>query len=36
MVADVLCRMTMGSVSHVEEDKKDIVKDVHRFARLGV
>ena len=28
--------MTMGSVSDVEEAKKDLVKDVHRLARLGV
>ena len=35
-VADSLSRMTMYSVSHVEEEKKELVKDVHRFARLGV
>lgn len=28
--------MTMGNVSHVEENKKDQVKDVHRLSRLGV
>ena len=26
----------MDSVSHVDEPKKDLVKDVHRLARLGV
>ena len=26
----------MGSTSHVEGDKKDLVKDIHRLARLGV
>ena len=26
----------MGSVAHVEEERKDLVKDVHRLARLGV
>ena len=36
VVADALSCMTMGSVSHVEEAKKDLVKDVHRLARLGV
>ena len=36
VVADALIRMTMGSVSHVEEDKENLVKDVHRLARLGV
>ena len=35
VVADGLSRMTVGSVSHVEEAKKDLVKDVYRFARLG-
>ena len=36
MVADALSRMIMGSVSHVDESKKDLVKDVHRLSRLGV
>ena len=36
VVADALSRMTMGSVSHIDEAKKDLVKDVHRLARLGV
>ncbi len=36
MVADSLGCMTMGSLSHVEEGKKDLVKDVDRLARLGV
>ena len=36
VVADVLSRMTMDNVSHVDEVKKDLVKDVHRLARLGV
>ena len=35
VIADPLSRMTMGSVSHVEETKKYQVKDVHRLARLG-
>ena len=35
-VADVLRRLSMGSVAHVEELKKELVKDVHRLARLGV
>lgn len=26
----------MCSVSHVEEGKKDLVKDVHRFTSFGV
>ena len=36
IVTNALSRMTMGSVSHVEESKKDLVNDVHRLARLGV
>ena len=35
-MADALSRITMGSVSHVEEGKKDLVKEVHTLARLGV
>lgn len=26
----------MGSVAHVIDDKKELVKEVHRLARLGV
>ena len=26
----------MSSVSHVEEERKELVKDVHRLARLRV
>ena len=33
---DALSRFFMRSTSHVEEEKKELVKDVHRFARLGV
>ena len=36
VVEDTLNRMTIGSVSQIEESKKDLVKDVHRLARLGV
>ena len=36
VVADGLSRVTIGSVSHVEEAKKELVKDVHRLGRLGV
>ena len=36
VVADALSRMTMGSVSHVEQEKKELVKDIHSFDRLGV
>ena len=33
---DALSCMTMGSASHINEAEKDLVKDVHRLARLGV
>ena len=36
VVVDALSHMTMGSVSHVEEDKKSLAKHFHRLARLGV
>ena len=36
VVADALSHMIMGRVSHVEEAKNDLVKDVHSLARLGV
>ena len=36
VVADGLCRMTMGSVSHINESNKDLEKDVQRLVRLGV
>ncbi|WMV45602.1 hypothetical protein MTR67_038987 [Solanum verrucosum] len=26
----------MGSVAHIEKDKKELVQDVHRLARLGI
>ncbi|WMV45268.1 hypothetical protein MTR67_038653, partial [Solanum verrucosum] len=29
-------RLSMGSTTHFEEDKKELAKDVHRLARLGV
>ena len=36
VVADALSRVYMGSVGHVNDDKKEIVKNVHRLACLGV
>ena len=33
--ADALSRRTMGSVSYMDESKKDLVKEVHRLARFG-
>ena len=36
MVADALSRMTMGSISHIDEAKKFLAREVHWLARLGV
>ena len=36
IVDDALRRMSMGSTTHVEDEKKELEKDVHRLARLGV
>ena len=36
VVADFLSRMSMGSVDHVPDDKKELVKEVHRLAPLGI
>ncbi|KAH0692437.1 hypothetical protein KY285_019534 [Solanum tuberosum] len=36
VVADALSRLSMDSVAHVEEEMRELAKDVHRLARLGV
>ncbi|KAH0707222.1 hypothetical protein KY290_011779 [Solanum tuberosum] len=36
VVANALSKLSMGSVAHVEEEKKESAKDVHRLSRLGV
>ena len=36
VVAYALSRLSMGSVDYVEEQKKDLMKDVHRLPRIGV
>ena len=35
-MADALSRLSMGSVAHVEQKIKELVKNVHRLTRLGV
>ena len=35
-VVDGLSHMTMGSVSHIDEAKKYLLRDVHRLSILGV
>ena len=36
VVADALSRMSIASVSHLNEAKKDLSRYVHRLARLEV
>ncbi|KAF3640589.1 hypothetical protein FXO37_23390 [Capsicum annuum] len=36
VVADALSKLSMGSVSHVEDDKKKLVQEVYQLVRLGV
>ena len=36
VVANALSILPMGSVTHVEEERKELARDVHRLARLGV
>ena len=35
-MAFALSRLSMGSVAHVEKERKELVKNVHRLRRLGV
>ena len=32
VVVDSLSRLSMGSVAHVVEEKKELVRDVHKLA----
>ena len=34
--ADALMRLSMGSMYHIDDDKKELVKAIHQLARLGV
>ena len=36
VVADAFSRVSMGSVTLVVDEKKDLMKEFHRLARLGV
>ena len=36
VVADAFSHLSMGSVAYVEDEKKKLVRDVHRLTRLGV
>ena len=36
VVDDALSMLSMGSTAHVEEEKRQLAKYVHRLARLGL
>ena len=36
VVDDALSMLSMGSTAHVEEEKMELAKDVHKLARMGV
>ncbi|WMV25524.1 hypothetical protein MTR67_018909 [Solanum verrucosum] len=36
LVVDVFSCLSMGSVAHIKNGKKELVRDVHRLVRLGV
>ena len=36
VVVDALSRLSMGSTTHIDDGKKELVEDVHRLARQGV
>ena len=33
---DSLSRLSMGIMSHIDDDKKELVNEVHQLSRLGV
>ena len=36
VAANALSMMSMGSTANVEDKKKELLKDIHRLARLGM
>ena len=36
VVADALSRLSLGSLAHVEKGKRELAREVHRLASLGV
>ncbi|KAH0633717.1 hypothetical protein KY284_036503 [Solanum tuberosum] len=36
VVVDALSKLSIGNVAHVEKERKELAKDVHRLALLGV
>ena len=35
VVADALSQLSMDNVSHIYDEKKELVKEVHQLSRLG-
>ncbi|WMV25255.1 hypothetical protein MTR67_018640 [Solanum verrucosum] len=35
VVAEALSQLTVGSVAHIEDSKKELVRDIHRLDRMG-
>ena len=36
VVGNALSQLSMGSVSHIDDEKKELVKEIHQLSRLGV
>ena len=36
VVADSLSQLSMGNMSHIDDEKKELVKKVHQLSMLGV
>ena len=36
VVAYALSQLIMGSVAHIDDEKKEFVKEVHQLGRMGV
>ena len=36
VVSNSLSKLIMGNTTHIDDEKKELVKDVHKLARLGV
>jgi len=36
IVADALSQLSMGSISHIEDSKKEMAQAIHQLATLGI
>ena len=36
IVTNAMSQLIVGNMSHIDEQKKELVKEVHQLARLGV